>query len=516
LNTISGRRISRRLAAFWLAISAALISASLWMASGAAAAELLYYDNYGDDTIAGTNIDGSGGGLLNLTGVALKNPEGMAYDPVTNRLIVASAEGGPGKTGEIIFVNLDGSGAGVLNTAGAPVDSPLGVAIDPATRRVYWLNGGTVDSVAYASLDGTGGAPLNTAGATFDEPFRIGLDPVGGKVYWANFSAVAGISFANTNNSGGGNLSVTPAPEGIDGFAVDPAAGRLYWINDGSLFAGVSFTGLAGGSRSDIAPVSGTFKNPYGIAVDPSRGRIYWGNYDNNNGGQAGAIGFADLAGGGGAINVSSPASGPQDPVILKSPSGTEAPKVTRAKGSRSKLSCSTGAWAADYPGSYVYQSPRSFAYQWARNGKAVAGATAPSFSAKSAGKYTCTVTATNQAGAASQASAPVNVKAAKVKLTTKKKATGKAGGVATFKVKGVNQGDLQTKKVRVCVKLPKKAKGALKASKCATLGKLKGRAKKIATLKVKVSGSAAGSYKLSFTVHGSAGIAAKATILVK
>jgi DNA-binding beta-propeller fold protein YncE len=487
------------------------------MASAAGAAELLYYDNYADSTVASTSIDGSGGGLLNLTGVTLDNPEGMAYDPVTNRLIVGSAEGGSGKKGEIVFVNLDGSGAGVLNTAGAPVDTPLGVAIDPTTRRVYWLNAGDVDSIAYASLDGTGGGTLNTAGATFDEPFRIGLDPVGGKVYWSNSGGpVDDISFANTNNSGGGTLSVTPAPEGVDGLAVDPAAGRLYWINDGSVFKGISFTGLGGGGRSDIAPVSGAFKNPYGMAVDPSRGRVYWGNYDNNNGGQIGAIGFADLAGGGGAINVSSPASGPQDPVILKSPSGVEAPNVTRAKGSRSKLLCSAGAWAADYPGSYVYQSPRSLTYQWARNGKAIAAATATAYSAKSAGKYVCTVTATNQAGSASQASAAAQVKAAKVKLTTKKKATADAGGVATFKVKGVNQGDLQTKKIRVCAKLPKKAKGALKAPKCATLGKLKGRAKKTATLKVKVGMGASGTYKLSFAVHGGSGTSAQAKIAVK
>jgi len=518
LRTISRPRASRRLTALWAGILAALSSALLWTASDARAAELVYWDNYSDSTISFANADGSGGGPLNLAGVVLDDPEGMAYDPVTNRLIVGSADGGPGGNGAIVFVNLDGSGAGYLNTTGAPLDTPLGLAIDPNTRRVYWLNAGAVDSVAYASLDGTGGAQLNTAGASFDEPYRLGLDPVGGKVYWANSSGgVVSFAFANTDNSGGGPLGVTPAPEGVDGFAVDPAAGRLYWINDGTTFKGISFTGLAGGGRADVVPAVGTFKNPYGLAVDPALGRIYWGNYDNGTGGQTGAIGFANLAGGGGAIDIASaPVNGPQDPVIIKSPLGTEAPKVTRAKGSRSKLACSTGGWGPDYPGSYVYQSPRSFAYQWTRNGTAIAGATAATFSAKSAGKYVCTVTAANQAGSTGQASAKANVKAAKIKLSTKKKTKVGAGGVAKFKVQAVNQGDLQSGKAKVCAKLPKKAKGALKAPKCKSLGKLKGGAKRTATLKLEVAGSAGGTYKATFTVKGSAGQSAKAKVIVK
>lgn len=519
MATTSRPRASRRRTVLWAGILAALSSALLLTAPDARAAELLYWDNYSDSTISFANVDGSGGGPLNLSGVVLDGPEGMAYDPATNRLIVGSADGGPGGNGAIVFVNLDGSGAGYLNTAGAPLDTPLGVAVDPAARRVYWLNNGEgTDSIAYASLDGAGGGPLNTTGAPLEEPYRLGLDPVGGKVYWGNSSGgVASFAYANTDNSGGGTLGVTPSPEGADGFAVDPAAGRLYWINDGKTFKGISFTGLAGGARTDIVPAAGTFRNPYGMAVDPALGRIYWGNYDNGTGGQTGAIGFANLAGGGGAINiVTAPVNGPQDPVVIKSPLGAEAPKVTRAKGSRSKLACSTGGWGPDYPGSYVYQSPRSYAYQWSRKGAAIAGATGAKYTAKSAGKYACTVTATNQAGSTGQASAKVNIKAAKVKLSTKKKAKASAGGVAGFKVKAVNQGDLQSGKARVCAKLPKSAKGVLEAPKCKTLGKLKGRAKKSATMKIKVGGSAGGTYKVTFTVKGSAGTSAKAKVLVK
>ncbi len=49
--------------------------------------------------------------------------------------------------------------------------------------------------------------------------------------------------------------------------------------------------------------------------------------------------------------------------------------------------------------GSFLYQRPVSFSYPWSRNEKRIAGASEPSTTASRAGKYTCTVTAKNQAG---------------------------------------------------------------------------------------------------------------------
>ena len=97
----------------------------LALAARAQAAETIYWDNYGatPQSISVANIDGSGGGGLNLTGVNLDDPEGMAIDTVTGRLYVVSSSGAGGK-GEILFVNLDGSGAGVFSAPGAPLDEP--------------------------------------------------------------------------------------------------------------------------------------------------------------------------------------------------------------------------------------------------------------------------------------------------------------------------------------------------------------------------------------------------------
>ena len=139
----------------------------------------------------------------------------------------------------------------------------------------------------------------------------------------------------------------------------------------------------------------------------------------------------------------------------------------------------------------------------------------AAAFEAQSPGSHTCTATATNHVGSDSQTSAAVEVKAAKIKLTTKKKAKGEPGHLVTFKVRAVNQGDLKPKSAKVCVELPKAAKVDLKRPKCKKLGRLKGRAKKTVRIKVKVKPGADGTDKLIFQVKGSAGKAAASKIVV-
>lgn len=528
MNFVSERRDHRHLAMGSALIALAFVALFAFAARAQAATENIYWDNYSatPESVAFADITGSGGGGLNQTGATLASPEGMAYDPVTNRMFVGSSNPDPGDAGELFFVNLDGTGAGVLSTPGVAVEEPEGVAIDPVTRIIYWVNtkgnGEAKGSINWAKLDGTGGGMLNTSGATLENPYKIALDPVAGKVYWANTNNTPEtISWANVNGSGGGNLDTTGAPpvEAVTGLAVDPAGNRIYWLdNDNGRIGFASLSG-GGGGEVNLAGVTGEgglFDEPYGLAFDPSVGRLYWGNYGHTEE-RANAIGFSDLAGAAGGISpATAPLDGPQDPVILKSPTGTGLPKATRSKKSRSQLECSTGSWAADYPGSFVYQSPRTFAYQWTKNGKAVKGATGAKYNAKSAGKYTCTVTAANQTGSASQTSKGINVKAAKVKLTTKKKAKAGPGELVTFKVKAVNQGDIKSGNAKVCVKLPGASKEDLKAPKCKKVGQLKGGAKKTTTLKIKVKpGAGGGTDKVTFQVKGSAGKAAKSKIIV-
>lgn len=522
MQFVSDRR-DHRLVAIGCALIALALAVVLAFATRAQAGELIYWNNYGakPQTISVAEMSGSGG-LLNLAGIDLKGPEGMAIDSVTGRLYVASSSGGADGKGQIQFANLDGSGAGVFSATGAPVDEPYGVAIDPVTRMIYWANAGSASedkgSIAWARLDGSAGGTLNTAGATVADPYKIGLDPVNGRVYWGSYikENETLISYANVNNTGGGDLNITPTPESAYAFAVDPTAGRLYWSEgDDSRFA---YTGLLGGSRSILDTSGAVFDESYGFAIDPTLNKIYWPNYG-NDANPLNGLGFASLSGGGGGnISPTAPFNGAQDVLVLKSPTGTGSPAITRSLTAPAALGCSQGSWAADFAGLYVYQAPHTLGYQWTLNGAAISGATTPTFAATTRGSYACTVTATNQAGSASQTStAAVTVSAAKVKLMVKpKKAKAKAGKTAKFKVQALNQGDLATGNAKVCVKVPKKAKKALKAPKCKKLGAVGGLTKRTVNLKVKVKkGAAKGNYKVTLQVKGTAGKAVKATVTV-
>lgn len=412
LAFIFGSGAVRRPVVFAAGVLVSALAAVLCMASSARAAELLYWDNFGadPDNVAFANIDGTGGGLLNLGSAELKSPEGMAYDTVTNRLFVASEAG---SSGQILAINLDGSGAASFTAPGAPIEEPEGVAVDPATRTIYWANDEGKGSIVWAKLDGTAGGVLNTTGATVNVVCcRIAVDPVGGRVYWVNEGGV--ISYANLDNTGGGgdlSLTGTTVKPGGEGLAVDSAAGRLYFLGGANEIGYANVNGTGGG---DVSASGGVVNGPWGLALDPSLGRLYVGN--ESNGKEAkNAIGFVDLAGGGGGISIATAqVASPQDPVIIKSPTNTERPKLKRrvlkGKHPRSKLSCSTGTWAADYPGGFAYQSPFSYVYQWKRNGTPLKGAN-PTRTVRTPGKYVCLVTATNQAGVATAASNPVKVK---------------------------------------------------------------------------------------------------------
>jgi hypothetical protein len=515
MSFVSARRDRRRFTAVVSASIALAIVSAFAFAARAQAAETLYWTNYGTYNIASASIDGSGGGLLNLGDQKLKEPEGMAYDTVTNRLFVPSEEG---TSGQILAINLDGSGATPFTAPGAPIDEPVGVTVDPVSRTLYWENIGGTDAIVWAKLDGSAGGVLNTSGvATFEPCCRLAVDPAAGRVYFVNEANTVGkIAYVNTNNSGGGELSLvgsTVVPGG-SGLSLDSAAGRVYFLGGGK----VGFANMNGSGGGDVSNAGAPVNPPtWGLALDPSIGRLYWGN-EGNGTERTNAIGFVGTNGadGGGITIATAPVTNPQDPVIIKSPTATGAPAITRdAKKAPAALTCPTGSWGSDYPGSFVYQAPRSYAYQWALNGAPIAGATASTFTATKPGSYTCTVTATNQIGSASQASAAVKVNAAKLKLTVKtKKVSVKAGKLAKIGVQALNQGDLKSKNVKLCVKLPKSAKGALKP-KCASLGKLAAKKKKSVKLKVKALPSASGLYKLKIVVKGASGKAATAKIQV-
>ncbi|HUA48632.1 MAG TPA: beta-propeller fold lactonase family protein [Solirubrobacteraceae bacterium] len=398
-----------------LAVAGLVAAPCLAVVSGASGAERLYWTNYmSSNTISYANADGSGGGgEVNTTGAAVAQPEGIAIDPDSGRIFWANTAGD-----SISYADLDGSGAGQLNTAEAMVDTPAGLTVDPATNRVYWVNNGT-NTIAYANADGSGGAgELNTTGATFDDPAGLAVDPVGGRIYWANQDSNT-ISYANLDGSGGGTLDTTGA-SADEPFAlvVNPGDGRVYWTNlDGDT---ISY------ARTDIAGLGGTLLSmllhPLALAIDPVAGQVFWSD--------GRGLQTAGLDGTGGSIIPTAGAIeySAQFLDVVAAPIAAGAPAITGGSTVGTRLSCSRGGWAPDYPGDFYYRSPFAYAYRWTLNGATIPGLTASTFTPAAGGSYACVVTGSNTAGSAAQVSAPFTVAPAPATSTGPTAPTGPIG----------------------------------------------------------------------------------------
>ena len=502
---------------------AAVALLMLFAARGARAAELVYWENPLESQIGVVNVDGTGASLLNTTGAGIDAPEGLSYDPVTNRLYVAVH--GVEADGHIAFVNLDGSGGGSspLPPGTPAIKDPRGVVVDPVGRIAYWLNNtdSTPETISWARLDGSEGGELPLGGQPLSAGTeRLALDPAGGRLFWGNTDG--SIHYAPLVGGGGtaGELEAKSNGGGANflGINFDAASGRLFWVEFG--INAVWTAGLSGTTKNEVVSgVSAAINQPAGLAFDPGLNRLYWANSGVENSAK-GALGFAAPGGAASEITPSGvPVNHPQDPLVIKSPTGAAAPQVTLANG---RLQCSQGAWGRDYVSSFVYQSPRSFSYRWTLGGSAIAGATEASYAPPTSGSYACVVTATNQAGSSSQTSA-----AMKVTVTTRPGKTnvrptqqnkpanlqilGKArhlkarpGKLLTLKVRTTNQGDATSNPAKLCLKLTKGAKRAMFAGKCQRLGALRGDATDTAKLRLRVKGSAQpGLYKLRISLPG-------------
>jgi DNA-binding beta-propeller fold protein YncE len=407
----------------------AVVCAVLWFAPGAFAADSVYWGNYYGEGISHAALDGSGGADLNTTGATPAGPAGTAIDLANGKIYWTNYD-----NDTISYANLDGSGGGgQLDTTGAPIGEPWGIAVDPAAGKIYWANFND-NTISWAHVDGSGGGQLATTGATVAGPSGVVIDLASGRIYWTNNNNDT-IDYANLDGSGGGGQVTTTGAtiSGPSGLAIDSATGTIYWANyDGGTT--ISYAALDGSGGHDLNTTGATVDLPIGIAIDPAAGRIYWANYGGTS------ISYANVDGSGGAdlSTTGATTNGPLMPVLLETPDGSGAPAISGGSAPGSSLSCSQGSWAGDLLESFLYRAPQSFSYQWSLNGTPIAGATSASYTATAQGQYTCTVTATNQAGSAHQTSAPHAV-TAKHMLTVTKRGTGQ--GTVTSSPSGIDCG---------------------------------------------------------------------------
>jgi DNA-binding beta-propeller fold protein YncE len=352
-----------------------------WLAPAALASDSIYWSSYQPG--GAIRIGGLGGtGARDLV-AAENSPEGIAIDPAAGKIYWADTT-----SGAIRVANIDGSGARDLYTGES---QPSGVAIDPAAGKIYWANSVTrTGAIRVGNLDGSGGVRDLFSNESY--PVGVTIDPAAGKIYWGSYDTFK-IRVGNLNGTGARDLftSVEYYPTGI---VIDNAAGKIYWADE---FIGTIRVGnLDGTGARNLFPPHGGIG---GLALDPGTGKLYWGDFQD----KTIEVGNADGTGTPQSLFKGEPNA--WFVALLRAPAGTGTPQVTGSGAPGTPLSCSQGSWAADVPNMFFYRAPRTFAYQWFVNGAMIPGATAATYTPAAAGRYTCQVTASNQAGSTSQSS---------------------------------------------------------------------------------------------------------------
>lgn len=302
---------------------------------------------------------------LALTGVALKNPWGIAIDPATKRIYVSNYGNGKLLTGtlagkELSEIDLTSYGLEAL-------DSISEVKLDSISKRLYLTNDGyqtKSQQIVWISTASKTGAVLNLGSGNQNVLNGLSIDKVRSKVFWSNFGStnpgqvvVSGVDLAT-----GANALLLERPDGATGspqsVLINESANQLYWVTDRDIY--VSSPNSSGSTlvkRLD-GWVSGL--------------------------------------------------------TLLKVPSMVAKPILKRTVSSKGNtFKCSAGTWEADRPWSSTYNAPRSLTVELLRDGKVAKRFAAPytaTFTSKTKGTYTCRVVATNAAGSTSKLSSAIRV----------------------------------------------------------------------------------------------------------
>lgn len=280
-----------------------LAAAVIAMATQSASpGQLIYWTNNSGDAIERSELDGSNG----TTVLQTERPKAIALDAQTRTLFWGDASGTARRIRSLSLVTL--SEQEVITG----LDNPEGIAIDPVNDKLYWTDSGT-GKVQRANLDGTNIEDLVATGPL--QPQGITLDLDSGKMYWADLAA---IHRANLDGTGVEDL-ITPS-SGVRGLAINRSESKLYWIDAvDNVVRRANFDGTL------VEVVVGGLASPEDVEIDANEEKVYWAdgfirraNLDGSNVEQVstsdvGARGVVIDQGGPGIIYVDDTATGAND-----------------------------------------------------------------------------------------------------------------------------------------------------------------------------------------------------------
>ena len=135
---------------------------------------------------------------------------------------------------------------------------------DLSVGKMYWTAG---ETIRRANLDGRADEYLVRSG--LDRPDELALDPVAGKMYWLD-AGTDKIQRANLDGRGVEDLVASGLEIPIV-LVLDPGAGRMYWTDWGT--DKIQRANLDGSRVEDLVTGAGGAES---LALDLSSGKMYW------------------------------------------------------------------------------------------------------------------------------------------------------------------------------------------------------------------------------------------------
>lgn len=246
--------------------------------------QVLYFTGATGNQIWQANRDGSGAPVVVHSPAAVEpmGPNGIEWSVPMNALFYAGA-----RNFEFYTASADGSGTpSVLpGTAGGTANHVAhDIAVDVAGNRLFLS---IRDSGIY-SCD----LPCNVTTLVFPDVSSsfIGLeyDPTSDSLY---FTGNDGTILTGAADGSSGPTVLFDAADGVQNdaprnLALDPANGRLYWVQhaDGASGSGeVLGANMDGSGTVDLLYTVPEPFLPFGIDVDVQAGRLFWTEFDSNN-----------------------------------------------------------------------------------------------------------------------------------------------------------------------------------------------------------------------------------------
>jgi uncharacterized repeat protein (TIGR01451 family) len=398
-----------------LAAAIAVCVIALPATAAAQGAESIYWTNFGNNTLAKGNLDGSGSPAV--IGAGANGPAGIALDPAAGKIYWTNSA-----ANTITRADIDGSNSVVLLSGLA---NPFGVSVDPAAGKIYWAER-TGGAIKVGNMDGSGSPATLFAGE--NDPTGIAIAPSINKIYWASYNGGA-IRVGNLDGSGTASNLVSGELQPAS-VAVDIAGSKIYWVRDG--LDAIRVGNLDGSSPSTLYDMGST--DGLGVALDAATGKLYLARLN-------GRIQMANLDGSSAISDLFTGQSTPAFLALLKKPAGAGVPVITGTAQIGSMLTCSLGTWSSDLPGAHLYRAASSYGYQWTVGGSDISGASSSTYTPAAPGDYACRVTATNYAGSTPQTSATTTVTAADVAVVKTGVASVAAGSNITYTITASNAG---------------------------------------------------------------------------